>query len=245
MIHHSNLTLEDLERLMQHTPGCPICHYGCESGRRYIDGVMYESVNDYGLRQKLTQTMGFCAFHSQEMLTIPGAKLGASIIEQAMLKEALSRLSKPANGRGFLLSSFSSKNQTNPFRISSSSTCPACNHEQEAETRALEELLQHWDAHWLALLARAGGFCLPHLGQALAMISDKALSQTLKTSHQRIWEALDSDLSEFIRKQDYRFREEAILPAEAMASRRAMAILTGEPRQHGACGPQRRETRPD
>ena len=240
MAHHPNLTLEDLDRLMHHTPGCPICHYGCESGRRYIDGVMYESVNDYGLRQKLTRTMGFCAFHSQEMLTIPGAKLGAAIIEQAMLKEALSRLSKPANGRGTFFSSFSSKNQSNPFHVPSSDACPACQHEREAETRALEELLQQWDAHWLALLTQAGGLCLPHLGQAIALTSDKTLTQTLKTSHQRIWDELDAHLSEFIRKQDYRFRDEPILPAEATASRRAMAILTGEPRQHGSCGEERR-----
>ena len=48
-----NATLETLQRLMQHTPGCPICRFGYESGHRYIDSVMYESVNDYGLRRQL------------------------------------------------------------------------------------------------------------------------------------------------------------------------------------------------
>lgn len=232
---HPNATLEDLERLMREAPGCPICHLGCKSGLQYIDGVMYESVNDYGLRQQLTQSLGFCAFHSQEMLTIAGAKLGAAIIEQSMLREALRRSQKLANGRNGFLSSFSPKNIDPPL-APSSETCPACQHERETEIRALEELLQHWDAHWLKLLVHAGGFCAPHFAQAIALSPDKTLIQTLKASHKRIWEALDVHLSEFIRKQDYRFRDEPILPEEAVASRRAIAIITGEPRNHGGCG---------
>jgi len=231
-----NATLENLERLMREAPGCPICHFGCESGRHYIDGVMYESVNDYGLRQKLTRSMGFCAFHSQEMLTISGAKLGAAIIEQAILREALRRTDKLANGRNVFLPSLSSKTHPNASLIPTSDACPACQREREAETRALAELLQHWDDYWQRLLLQAGGLCMAHFSQATTLTSDKTLIRKLKNSHRPIWEALDAHLSEFIRKQDYRFRDEPIPPEEAIASRRAIAILTGEPRKHGGCG---------
>jgi hypothetical protein len=48
--------------------------------------------------------------------------------------------------------------------------------------------------------------------------------------HESLWQEIIAQLDEFIRKQDYRFRDEVIGEEEAVASRRTIAILTGEPR---------------
>ncbi len=221
-----NATLEDLHRLLTEKEGCPICHYGRLAGRKYLDGVMYESVNDFGLRERLVKNMGFCAFHSQEMLTFPGAKLGAAIIEQAMLKEALRRVHGTAAARNSL---FSRGNNTPATSVPDRNSCPACQHEQAAERRAIEELIAHWDDEWEALLEKSGGLCFNHLMQALRR-APKARGRTLKTMHERLWQDTIAQLDEFIRKQDYRFRDEAISEEEGIASRRTIAILTGEPR---------------
>ena len=222
-----NATLEDLHTILTGQEGCPICQYGRLAGRKYLDGVMYESVNDYGLRERLVKNMGFCAFHSQEILTFPGAKLGAAIIEQAMLKEALRRMQGVSGGRSSLFSrgSKSSDTSTLPDRQS----CPACLHEQQAEKRAIEELLSHWDDDWLRLLENSGGMCFNHLMQTLRL-APKPIGKTLRTLHERLWQDIIGQLDEFIRKQDYRFRDEFISEEEGIASRRTIAILTGEPK---------------
>ena len=223
-----NATLEDLERILHEQEGCPICHYGREAGRKYLDGVMYESVNDFGLRQRLVENMGFCAFHSQEILTFPGAKLGAAIIEQAMLKEALRRIDGASPARSSL---FSRGNKgAHVSLVPDRSTCPACLHEQGAEQRAIEELLAHWDDIWAGLLEKAGGMCFNHLMQALRL-APKSTGQTLKNMHEHLWQEIIAQLDEFIRKQDYRFRDEEISEEEGSASRRTIAILTGEPKR--------------
>ncbi len=222
-----NATLEDLSIILHEKQGCPICHYGRQAGRKYLDGVMYESVNDFGLRERLVQNMGFCAFHSQEMLTFPGAKLGTAIIEQAMLKEALRRIKATSSGRN---SFFSRGSKSESFHAAPDrNTCPACLHEQASERRAIEELLAYWNDDWAGLLEKSGGMCFNHLALALHL-APKATAKSLKQMHERRWREIIAQLDEFIRKQDYRFRHEPISEEEAIASRRSIDILTGEPR---------------
>jgi len=223
-----NATLEDLEAILHEQEGCPICYYGRGAGRKYLDGVMYESVNDFGLRQRLIENMGFCEFHSQEMLTFPGAKLGAAIIEQAMLKEALRRVDGATASRNMFFTR-GNKN-AHVYAAPDRNTCPACLHEQDSELRAIEEQLKYWDETWAALLEDAGGMCFNHLMQTLKL-APKNTGRTLKSMHVRLWQETIAQLDEFIRKQDYRFRSEEISEEEGVASRRTIAILTGEPRK--------------
>lgn len=228
-------TLEDLASLLQTESGCAICHYSRQAGRKYLDGVMYESVNDFGLRQQLARTLGFCEFHSRELLTFPGAKLGAAIIEQAMLQEALRRLNtlKPQRRSMFSLV----RKGALPLKPPDSAHCPACLYEEAAAQRAIEELLQHWDARWEYLLSNAGGLCFNHLNAALA-IASPTMARRLQQMHQRLWQIVIAQLDEFIRKQDYRFRDEIIDDEEGLASRRAIAILTGETPHWSSSHPQ-------
>jgi hypothetical protein len=102
-------------------------------------------------------------------------------------------------------------------------------HEQQAEKRAIEELLSHWDDDWLRLLENSGGMCFNHLMQTLRL-APKPIGKTLRTLHERLWQDIIGQLDEFIRKQDYRFRDEFISEEEGIASRRTIAILTGEPK---------------
>ena len=69
-----------------------MCRAAAQSGRRYLDSLLFESVTDPDIRARLEASLGFCAFHHRLMLTFPGERLGVAIIEQALLKEALQRL---------------------------------------------------------------------------------------------------------------------------------------------------------
>ena len=222
-----NNLLETLETILHQQTGCPICHYGRQAGRNYLDGILYESVNDYGLRQRLAENLGFCDFHSREMLTFAGAKLGAAIIEQAMLKEALRQMEQLSGSRRPRFSR--SKKQGPGLKLPDKDACMVCQFEQAHERMAIEDLLKHWDASWARLLQDAGGLCLQHLGQSL-LRAPGPVQKELKQMHKTLWQTHIAHLDEFIRKQDYRFRDEIISEQEGLASRRTIAILTGEPR---------------
>ncbi|HEY8745859.1 MAG TPA: hypothetical protein VIU62_22455 [Chloroflexota bacterium] len=79
--------------------------------------------------------------------------------------------------------------------------------------------------------------CLPHLCVALLHARSRERVQGLATAAIAQGKALEQELSELIRKSDYRFRDEAPGP-EATSWRRAAQLLVGVPGVHW---PLRRE----
>ena len=44
-------------------PGCPICRLKARVAERYLDGLLWESVNDPGMRDQVRRSLGFCHEH--------------------------------------------------------------------------------------------------------------------------------------------------------------------------------------
>ncbi len=74
---------QELREMLQ-KPGCPVCHVGRKVARGQIDSLLYDSVTDKDSREKLAESLGFCNLHSRELLSFPGERLGATIIEWAV-----------------------------------------------------------------------------------------------------------------------------------------------------------------
>jgi len=204
-------------------PGCPICHIGEAAGRKYLDILLFESVNDPGIRKQLESSLGFCYYHSRELLTFPGKRLGAGIIEQHMLKVALRQMQKSsAPSRR----SFFSKRDGN--QKVEKATCPACEQAEAAEGRAARDMLQHFVNDLDQSIAEAGGLCLNHVQLALSACDDKETHTALIRLHEPLWQEEIALLDEFIRKHDHRFRHEGISQTEGNAVVRSIEIITGE-----------------
>ncbi|HSN75523.1 MAG TPA: DUF6062 family protein, partial [Anaerolineae bacterium] len=90
---------QELQEMLQQ-PGCPICHVGRNVARSQLDALLYDSVTDKDGREKLAESLGFCSAHSRDLLTFPGERLGATIIEWALLREAQRRLQRSAPAAG-------------------------------------------------------------------------------------------------------------------------------------------------
>lgn len=226
----SSSAYQELKALMA-MGGCPMCRAGAQSGRRFLDSLLFESVTDPDIRAKLESSLGFCAEHHRLMLTFPGERLGVAIIEQALLKEALRRLkSGPGRGRR---SGWRGLMGSQPDEPMSSEPCPACRQEADAADRVLSVLLQHLAGDLDQPLLQAGGLCWPHLAGALARRPDAATQAALIAVHEAAWGQIVTDLGEFIRKRDHRFRHELVTDAEAAAIEEAMAALSGEPKREG------------
>lgn len=215
-------TYQKLQETLQE-PGCPICHIGEAVGRKYLDILLFESVNDPGIRKQLESSLGFCYYHSRELLTFPGKRLGAGIIEQHMLKVSLRQLQQtPVPSRR----SFFSKRDEN--RKMEKAPCPACEQAEAAEGRATRDMLQHLVDDLDQPLTEAGGLCLNHIQQALSVCENKETHAALIRLHEPLWQEQIALLDEFIRKHDHRFRHEGITQTEGNAVVRSIEIITGE-----------------
>ena len=204
---------------------------GTASGRRYLDALLFESVNDPDIRAKLATAFGFCGRHHREMLTFQGERLGVAIIERALLSEALTRLDRD----GAALGSTTRKRwprwggAETSSSAASETACPACAQEVEAEQRLMPVLLKHLEGDLDGPLREAGGLCWLHLRQALAAPPANARTRTLLVAlHRQAWEELAGHLDEFIRKRDYRYSHEPVAAVEAQAIEDAMDALSGK-----------------
>jgi hypothetical protein len=190
------------------------------ASERFLDGLLYGQVNDPELRDRIRRARGFCPQHTRQLVR-PGASLGIAILTNdvlsALLKileagefEALPRLSvrrvqealdreQPAAATAALVA-----------ELSPQATCPACQHVASMRQIYLDTLVEQLLGAdgLLSRLEASEGLCLTHLRAALAHIGDRPAFESLVAAQRAIWQRLTDDLREFIRRTDYRFRDE-------------------------------------
>lgn len=217
-------------------PGCPICRLVAAYTDRMLDGLIYEQINDGGLRARIRQAHGFCPTHSRQLVR-HGAALGVAIMMRDVLNtllEALegarfrpvSRLSRESL-RAMLTSAPSPATADAVSRLSAQKPCPVCE-----RTREMEEMLLHvfverlGDPDLVHKFRASEGLCLPHLRGIFALVTREQDYETLVRAQGAIWRNLLAQLSEAIRKSDYRFSGEGLGP-EGTAWLRALGIIAG------------------
>ena len=171
--------------------GCALCRLRERSVERYLQGLLYESVNDPGVREKLRASRGFCPRHTWQVRRL-GGPLGVSILWRDLLsQEALLTGGPTGRRRG----------------ASGEHVCPACAIASDAERRYLEELGEHLTTGDLrAEYEASAGLCLPHV-RLLARGTEQGREYLLTVEREKVGR-LREELSEIIRKHDYRFAAE-------------------------------------
>ncbi len=217
---------QELQEMLQQ-PGCPICHVGRKVARSQIDAMLYDSVTDKDGREKLADSMGFCSAHSRDLLSFPGERLGATIIEWALLREAQRRLQRSGPAAGPSLRQRLRGQSVAASSLVTDDPCPVCANQAELEARSLRELLEHLVDDLDAPLRAAGGLCWPHLDLAMRSASDARVHSALVSLHDQVWQGLIDQMGEFIRKRDYRYSQETISDEETAAVERSIEVLTG------------------
>lgn len=212
-------------------PGCALCRLGGLAADRFLEALLYEYVNDTGMRKTLVAAHGFCPNHSNALVAKHDA-LGTSILYKAILNHLRAELDEvmPA-GRQKLMGKLRDQlggTTGAGARLAAHGPCPACTQRDEAVLRALATIAEHEDdAELSAAVAQSGGFCLPHLRTALAQLSGRAVTQVLARQRE-VWQALDAELAEALRKHDFRFRHESF-GEEEDSWRRAVEAVAGVP----------------
>ena len=69
----------DLEHALS-SEGCPICRVTQAGVARFLDALLYESVNDPDTRRRATQSLGFCNSHAWQLRSRHGSSLGTALL---------------------------------------------------------------------------------------------------------------------------------------------------------------------
>ncbi|MCA9957941.1 MAG: hypothetical protein KC413_17125 [Anaerolineales bacterium] len=204
-------------------PGCPICRLAHRTVQRHLDKVIYDSVNDPATRAQLRESFGYCYEHAWQLTqTGEGTAVGVAFIYRDMLNAVTKILEKAGQERPSrpLLAQVQEKvNRTRANSATANLTqqlvpganCLACAERDKMVDLALITLtdaLGKADEKMESALHASDGLCVPHLRQALALCrSDTAVTTLLSITITKL-HALQAELTEFLRKNDYRFRGE-------------------------------------
>ncbi|MHB1355402.1 MAG: DUF6062 family protein [Anaerolineae bacterium] len=219
--------------------GCPMCRVTRHAVDLYLDGLIYEKVNDPGIRSALREARGFCQRHAWGLVR-HGAALGVAIIMRDVIRTLQSTLAEGRFRQGsmFTLARVQETLDSRQPRVATAdivgnlgpqAPCPLCGHELDVEDGLIAAFLENLvgEEGLLDAYTRSDGFCVPHLRQVLARTNDEILFATIAEAQQTIWACLEGSLSEAIRKSDYRFADEA--PGEeGTAWLRGIAATAGE-----------------
>jgi len=218
-------------------PGCAVCRLRVDAADRFLENLLWESVNDPARRREIRQARGFCREHAWGLVRA-GASLGVAIVMRDVLQSVLEVLEGASFEKGPSLSlrglqeTLGLKRPTAAAEVVAQleppATCPACVWVEKVESVLLDTLVRSLtgEESLLAAYEASDGLCLPHFRRALARVRGEANFEALVSAQRLIWERLIGQLNESIRKSDYRFLGED-WEAEEGAWLRAITAIAG------------------
>jgi hypothetical protein len=79
------------------TPDCAICNLLLRDADRFLDGLLYERVNDADTLTGIRERRGLCSEHAWQLTRYHGSSLGVAILYRAALNEALEVIQSALN----------------------------------------------------------------------------------------------------------------------------------------------------
>lgn len=224
-----SLARHELEEALRRE-GCAVCRLVESVGRSYLDGLLYESVNDPGAQKEFRASLGLCDRHAHAMLEV-GDGLGTAILQRVAVRALLDVLSKPPeeDGRRSLAASLFGRREEKPVFPEPGTGCMVCRAEDGAERRYLEVLLDGAeDGSLEGKLGGPGSACMRHLSRASAMAGGRP-PESLTNAAKAKLEKLRDDLDRYVWHKDHRHADEP-WGEERNAWIRSVELLVGRPR---------------
>ena len=239
----SQLTLIDLKRALGQR-GCPICRLQTETEERYLGHVLWENVNDLATRARFLPSWGYCARHARLLgkleLKEYGDALGTAIMYESLIQQLNHPLDKirdavahpqPQERRRILRMPWI-RARNNPDPLVPGAGCYVCEIGTMSAGFVLESLidgLEGCEADISELYQSSDGLCLSHLRTALGQTHRQIakVGKILVEHVQKRMAALQSQMSEYIRKHGWDSRAERITPEEYASWSKAIAFFSG------------------
>jgi len=200
--HERHLPYFELLDALKKAKGCPLCELEVEGMRRYFDSLLYENVNDGGVRKQLLRSRGYCPRHCSFLLGFKN-RLGIAILYKDQIDLFSRFLQKP----GGSLKKFSLRKGKPKWKPGA--RCPACMVQLQDRKRYLDILLERFsEPEMCSAYDASKGLCVPHLLIALDSAKRLAVRRHLIETQRTKLEELSAELEDFCRKHDYRFSDE-------------------------------------
>jgi len=232
-----------IKRVIESDEECFLCALEDEMESKYVDTYLSELVMDSSSRQRIIESRGFCNHHFYKMLIAaskPGSSDGHGIalvnesIVEALIKDLHEQKSHQIGDLNKLLVT--------------ENKCPACIHLSKfakIHAEKIIELLSSGNEELLKLLKASKGFCIPHLVTLVHVVEEvmpiqsQKITKTLIEVEEKNLRRLNSELSEYIRRQSYEFSEKdrravadiVMRSVEKIAGRRGIKLETEGIRQ--------------
>jgi hypothetical protein len=196
-----HLPYYDVLDALKHAHECPLCELELEGLRRYVDNLLYEGVNDPGIRAELIQSKGYCARHANVLLSFRNG-LGTAILYQDQVRVFLHLLDALANASLRAASREVS-------RYAQHAECRLCRYQRELREHQVSTLVKgllHEEMR--EAFQNCPGLCVPHFLLAVRAARSEPVLHFLAATERRKSRELLEDLETFHRKHDYRFSHE-------------------------------------
>ncbi len=198
------------EALRKQREGCAVCRLVNRTGRRYLESLLYEDVNDTGVQAGFRESFGFCSRHAYLMLDV-GDSLGPSILYRAAtrdLLEYLSRISGSPKPRSSLRALIGGSPKAGASIPEPGRGCMVCRSEEDAEDTYLRALLdgaEGWSHE--GLLDGPGAVCVRHLSRASRVGGGRLPGALVEVTREALKD-LEADLGLYVRHSDHQHRDE-------------------------------------
>jgi hypothetical protein len=214
--------------------GCPVCRRVRDESRSHLHALIHEHVTDVETRRELRASWGLCNWHTWMLLEVDTGVLGASILSEDLLREAIDRVAQlPDRSRRRGLATWLGRSGTAggaPALVAAHHRrprCPLCVTAARTERQCLLTFVKSIDdAELVAAYDASDPLCLPHLVRAIELTPGSRELRRLVERTREKWRAIRETLRSFIDKHDYRKRS-AYTDAEASSYVRAFEILAG------------------
>jgi hypothetical protein len=199
------------------SPGCPICELIQRDTKRHLDTLYYENVMDPGLRAALRRSIGFCNWHAWKSTEIQNVGLSIAVIYEDLLdiqRRDLSKIIRDLKGRSrSRLFHFRKKpvyDETVHHRVfASDGPCPVCSFNAQFTVSYLREMIRSIsEQEFEEGFRSSSGLCIPHMQMLIGMFWDHPSLPVILELQSSKLDALSRELKEFIRRHDYRFKDE-------------------------------------
>lgn len=227
---------------------CPFCYISRKLEQDSLDFILGSSsaYMQSDIREK-TNKYGFCSMHYKNMFHY-GNSLGNALMLQSYIKELQTDLHKkfksPGPSKPSLLHKLkketpkSSQTSVGSFCKSKVSSCFICHQIEEAFERYLDTFffLIRSNEEFYHIFQESKGFCLHHFGILAEAAPSKLNSQQLEDFHcilypqmEQALQRLETDISWFIDKFDYRNKDADWKSSKDAVPRCMQKVSTGYP----------------
>lgn len=181
------------------TSECHFCAYEQHQSKRYLEGIANDGVNDPPLRRRLRHKGGFCQRHlkvfASQARILSSAILLEDLLNHHLERARLGKAPRPVN-------------------------CEACQTEQITREHLAKTIRRTKDDPTVVYLLLKQDLCMTHLELVTQQLHERQRYAFLDKYQQLL-----NNLSEVIRKHDYRFVSEGISEEETWSVSAAIKHL--------------------